>query len=270
MYNYFIHPSNLQKMDNVLKMRMSEGSSGYGIYMMLLELLRDSDNYQTKYDPTVLAWSMHESDIAKVKAVCELYDLFEVSPEGQLSCPWLTSVMSQHEDKKRKLSEAGKKSAELRKSSANNAATTLSAPPQGGSNEVGNLSQQTKPNKSNDKKNPPITPQVESGEDVDIFSDEYISQVGKAKTELFNPDLHALGLVNDLEHNYNPMIAAAVTYNLTADQFNTLVVATDSCKIGGARFVAFLACIRHCRQTQFTPQYPFEYFMSRIKNAQDA
>lgn len=256
-------------MDNVLKMRMTEGSSGYGIYIMLLELLRDSDNYQTKYDPTVLAWSMHESDITKVKAICEQYELFEVSAEGQLSCPWLTSVMSQHEDKKRKLSEAGKKSAELRKTNANNPSTTLNSPPQGGSNEVGNLSQQTKPNNTNIKKNPPITPQVESGEVVDIFSEEYISRVGKARTELFNTDMHTLGLVSDKEHNYNPLIVAAVTYNLTADQFNVLVAATDSCKIGGARFVAFLACLRHCKQTQFAPQYPFEYFMSRIKNAQD-
>lgn len=260
---------------------MSEGSSGYGIFMMILELLRDSDNYRTMYDPNVLAWALHESDVPKLQKVCENYGLFQITEDKQISCPWLTAVMSQHEEKKKKLSEAGKKSAAARAAKAEqpvdlfqpssiDITTTLTAPPQGGSNVVSGLTQQTKPNNINNKNNSPITPQVEGGEVVDIFSDDYISRVGKARTELFNPDMHAMGLVCDKEHNFNPMIAAAVTYNLTADQFNVLVAATDSCKIGGARFVAFLACVRHCRQTQFMPQYPFEYFMSRIKNAQDA
>ena len=114
MFNYFIHPSNLQKMDQVLKMRMSEGAAGYGIFMMLLELLRDSNNYTTAYDPSVLAWALHEPDITKLTKVCENYGLFEISADKQICCPWLTAVMSQHEEKRRKLSEAGKRSAAVK------------------------------------------------------------------------------------------------------------------------------------------------------------
>lgn len=280
MFNYFIHPSNLQKMDNVLKMRMSEGAAGYGIFMMLLELLRDSDNYRTAYDPSVLAWALHEPDITKLAKVCENYGLFEISEDKQICCPWLTAVMSQHEEKRRKLSEAGKRSAAAKAAKAeqpqtiaqqgcNEVSTTLPPPLEGGSNVVGNLIEQNKPNNKNQKKsNPPANPIVE-GIEGDLFCEDFIKKVGRMASPVYDQDIHGHVLGKDAGHNPNPLIAAAATFQLSWPQVQVLYVATRSCEIGSAPFMAFMAACKHCQETQFRPKFAFEYFMSRVKDARD-
>lgn len=252
-------------MDAVLKMRMAEGSAGFGLYVLLLEQLRNSDSYSIKFEPQVLAWSLHEPDQQLLCRVIQDYGLFEISPDGALSSPWLTSVMAEHEAKRAKLSAAGKKSAAMRQQGGNQVATTLPAVPQPSCNEVAKNSQQiNKPNKQNKEINP-TNPLEGSGEEVDIFSDEFISRIGKAGGELYDPDKHAQGVTNDKQHNYNVLIAAAVTYRLTVDQFSVLMMAVDGCTIGAPRFVAFIAALRHCKDTNFKPTYPFEYFMSKLK-----
>lgn len=278
MFNYFIHPSNLQKMDAVLKMRMSEGSSGYGIFMMLLELLRDSDGYQTAYDPNVLAWALHESDIPKLQNVCEKYGLFQITEDKQICCPWLTSVMAQHEEKKKKLSEAGKRSAASRAAkaeqpqtssqpSSNEVATTLIAPPQGGSNVVSALSQQNKPNKRNQRKsNTPSNP-VEGVAGEDIFSEDFIKRVGRLNAPAYDEAAHCHEFFADQEHNPRPLMAAVVAFNLSYPQLQAIHAATQFCRVGSPAFMAFLAAVKHCQETQFKPKFAFEYFMSRIKDA---
>lgn len=280
MFNYFIHPSNLQKMDAVLKMRMSEGSSGYGIFMMLLELLRDSDGYQTAYDPNVLAWALHESDITKLQNVCEKYGLFQITEDKQICCPWLTSVMAQHEEKKKKLSEAGKRSAASRAAkaeqtqapsqpSSNEVATTLIAPPQGGSNVVSVLVQQNKPNNRNQKKSKYPSNPIVGVDGEDIFSEEFIKRVGRMNSPAFDEAAHGHEFFSDKQHNARPLMAAAVTFQLSLPQVQALHAATEFCKVGGATFMAFLAACNHCQDTQFRPKFAFEYFMSRVKDARD-
>lgn len=280
MFNYFIHPSNLQKMDQVLKMRMSEGAAGYGIFMMLLELLRDSNNYTTAYDPSVLAWALHEPDIAKLTKVCENYGLFEISPDKQICCPWLTAIMSQHEDRRRKLSEAGKKSAAVKAAKAeqpqtisqqgcNEVSTTLPPPLEGGSNVVDSNCQQTKPNKKNQKKSNNPTNPIVGVDGEDIFSEEFIKRVGRLNAPAFDEAAHGHEFFSDKEHNAVPLMAAAVTFRLSLPQMQAIHAATLFCRIGSAPFMAFLAACRHCQDTQFRPKFAFEYFMSRIKDTRD-
>lgn len=266
MFTYFIHPVTLSSMDQVLKMRMKEGAAGYGIYVMLLEILRAQESYQISWDPTVIAWQIHEPDVELLCRVVQEYDLFQIE-NGQLSSPWLIAAMAQHEEKRQKLSEAGKRSAAAkaaRKSA--DATSTLQAPPQPSSNLVGSVSQQTNLKEINQSKEiTPIQPQEGEGV-VDIFSDDFISRIGKAKTEIFSPDLHAMGLDGDRTHNPAVLITRAVSYSMTAEQFDVLFKATDGCLIGSPRFCALIAAFKHCEQTQFRPSYPFEYFMSRIKD----
>lgn len=279
MFNYFIHPSNLQKMDQVLKMRMSEGAAGYGIFMMLLELLRDSNNYTTAYDPSVLAWALHEPDIAKLTKVCENYGLFEISADKQICCPWLTAVMSQHEEKRRKLSEAGKKSAAAKaakteqpqtiaQQGCNEVSTTLPPPLEGGSNVVASNEQQTKTNKSNQKKSKNPTLHIVGVDGEDIFSEEFIKRVGRLNAPAFDEASHGHEFFSDKQHNARPLMAAAITFQLSLPQVQALHAATELCKVGSATFMAFLAACKHCQDTQFRPKFAFEYLMSRIKDAQ--
>lgn len=265
MFNYFCHPSSLSTMDDVLKMRMAEGSAGFGLYVLLLEQLRNSETLSINLDLNVLAWSLHEPDTERLRRVIQDYGLFEISPDGVMSSPWLSSVMAEHEQRRAKLSAAGKKSAAMRQQGLNQVTTTLTAAPQPPSKEVAQKTQQTNKEKEINKKINTTPSTNGEGEEVDIFSDDFISRIGKGGGELFDPDKHAQGVTNDKEHNYNVLIAAAVTYRLTVDQFTVLMFAVDGCTIGAPRFVAFIAALRHCKDTNFKPTFPFEYFMSKLK-----
>lgn len=265
MFNYFCHPSCMSMMEDVLKMRMSEGSAGFGIYVMILEQLRNSDSYSIKFEPAVLAWSLHEPDVELLTRVVQDYGLFNITEDGTMSSPWLCSVMAEHDNKRAKLSAAGKKSAAMRQQSNKEVATTLAVTPQPPLKEVAQISQQTNKEKEINKKINTTPSTSGEGEEVDIFSEEFISRIGKADCVLFDPDKHAPGLVSDKQHNYNVLIAAALQYRLTVDQFSVLNIAVDACTIGAPRFMEFIRVLRHCKDTNFKPTYPFEYFMSQLK-----
>lgn len=270
----------MSKMDAVLRMRMQEGAAGYGVFMMLCELLRDSPNYTTTYDPSVLAWALHEADIPRVQRVCQDYGLFAISDSKEICCPWLSSIMAQHEEKRAKLSAAGKRSAEARARKANQeqdlfqqpsneVATTLQGGGQPPSSLPNQEPQQTKPNKTNQKKSNTPAIQVVEGIEGDIFSEDFIKSVGRMSTPVFELEQDGHKLILDKKHNPNPLIAAAATFALSRTQVEVLYAATRSCEIGSAPFMAFLAACKHCQETQFRPKFPFEYFMSRVKDARD-
>lgn len=280
MFTYFIHPTNLSTMDAVLKMRMSEGSAGYGVYIQLLELMRDAEDYTISYDPVVIAWSIHEPDQERVTRVCTAYGLFDQVEGGRIRSPWLCTVMQEHEQRRVKLAEAGKRSAAARARKAskpsttleqplNQVATTLNTPPQPGCNLVDPNEQQTNKKKPNNtKKENPITPSgVKEG--GDLFSDDLIKEVGRDKSPLFDPSEDGRYFPSGDGHNTNPLTAAAITWHLTVRQVGVLYEATRKCEIGSAPFMALLAAFKHCQETGFRPKYPFEYFMSRIKDSRD-
>lgn len=278
MFNYFIHPSGLSKMDAVLKMRMTEGAAGYGIYMQLLELLRDAPDYAMQYDPTVLAWSLHEPDQTKLEAVCRNYGLFELSEDGRISSPWLRSIMSEHDAKRAKLSAAGKRSAATRATRAeqaeptpeqgsNEVATRLQPPPQPGCNVVDLKKQQTKQTKpkSNKQKNPSNPNSGVSG--GGILSEDDIKRIGRDKSGPWSVEDATAAIPSDSKHNPRPLIAAIVTYSLTRGQVEALAELTHGCEVGSREFMSLLAALRHCQETQFKPAYPFEYFISRVQES---
>lgn len=100
---------------------------------------------------------------------------------------------------------------------------------------------------------------------MDIFSEEFISKTGKEKGELFDPAVHAQGVQANDHYNPNILIAAAVTYRLTVHQTAVLDIAMDNCRIGSPRLVEFIRVLKHCKETNFKPTFPFEYFMSQLK-----
>lgn len=263
-------------MDNVLKMRMSEGAAGYGIFMMLLELLRDSDDYKTKYDPVVLAWALHEPDVKKLTSVCESYGLFEISPDQEIYCPWLTSVMASHTEKSRKLSEAGKKSAAVRALKANNSdatpepvdnhpATTLGGGGQGGSNVVDLQPQQNKRKETKTKETKSNAPSGSVLAVDDVWSDEFIAEIGKSKGDAFILEDSVLKHRCDREHNVYPIADVARTYKLTTLQYTILERACNYGKIGSPELIALLKLREKCKNDGFKPLYAFEYFMKQIR-----
>lgn len=252
-------------MDNVLQMRMQEGAYGYGIYLMILEQLRDADGYTMRYDPAVLAWALHESDQQRVERVCTNYGLFEISEDGMIKSPWLISAMSLHDDRRAKLSAAGKKSAEKRAAVNNHVETMLNTPPQHGCNDVAAVEQQTK---ETNKPNPiqiEQKPQPSDEEEWSDYSDDDIKSLTHSKSVLFDPTEHDEWIQKMDGCNPNPLAAAGVAYKMRLDQVTALYEMMQGCRIGSPRLMAFIASLKHCQQSKFVPDHPFAYFAAQLK-----
>ena len=114
MYNYFSHPSNLRQSSMIVPLLMQEGFAGYGLYMAMLEVLRDANDYKFSGDPKVWAFVLHAQDVDQVRRVLDNYGLFDRDDNGLVFSPWLTGSLVSYEDKKTRLQEAGRKGAAKR------------------------------------------------------------------------------------------------------------------------------------------------------------
>lgn len=100
--------------DAVLAMRIAEGSAGYGVYCMLLEMMRDAESRTLVNNPRNLAFAMNEPDAELVARVIREYGLFEPCDDSRIRSPWLELVMGEFDAKKQAASEAGRKGAMAR------------------------------------------------------------------------------------------------------------------------------------------------------------
>ena len=114
MYNYIPHPSNCSKSSMITTLLIEEGHAAYGVYWMILELLRDCPEYRISNNPKSIAWSIHCTDLDLVARVLKNYGLFDVDADGLLFSPWLLDQMASYDDKKRRLQEAGRRGAAKR------------------------------------------------------------------------------------------------------------------------------------------------------------
>ena len=114
MYNYIPHPSNCRISSAVLSLRIEEGAAGYGVYWMVLELLRDAPGFRFSRNPKAIAFAINEHDIELVGRVINNYGLFDFDDDGLLWSPWLLEAMEAYNDKKVKLQEAGRRGAAKR------------------------------------------------------------------------------------------------------------------------------------------------------------
>lgn len=79
---YFPHFSNARSDRKILRLRKELQIEGYGIYFMLLEVLRDTDNYRyPMYDIDLLAEEFNTSE-QKIRTVICNYGLFEVDEDN--------------------------------------------------------------------------------------------------------------------------------------------------------------------------------------------
>lgn len=113
---YFSHDYNAHNDVKVLFMRQQLGMEGYGIYWFLIENLADAGGFLPLKIIPVLAMQMHTTEV-KVSAVIKEFELFEVS-ENQFFSLRLNKHLQIRDHIKLINSEKGKKSAEIRKSTA--------------------------------------------------------------------------------------------------------------------------------------------------------
>ena len=102
---------------------MDMGAEGYGIYFMIIEKLLESSDYILVKDYNVIAFDLRVGS-DKIKAVIENFGLFHFTEDGKrFYSESLLRRMKPLDNLRKQRSEAGKKSAESRKS--NDRSTTV-------------------------------------------------------------------------------------------------------------------------------------------------
>ena len=80
--NYFSHDSNARNDGKVIRLRMKHGAAGYGIYFMILERLREEQEYTSAKDYNMIAFDLRV-DSSLVKSVIEDFGLFTFTDDGK-------------------------------------------------------------------------------------------------------------------------------------------------------------------------------------------
>ena len=106
--NYFSHDSNARNDAKLVNLRMKHGAAGYGVYFMILERMREEDNYMSAKDYNMIAFDLRV-DAAIVKSVVEDFGLFTFTDDGKcFYSESFTRRMDIKDTLRRQRSEGGK------------------------------------------------------------------------------------------------------------------------------------------------------------------
>ena len=107
---YFSHDSNARNSKKLLRLRKTHGAEGYGTYFMLLERLREEQDFACDTDFDMLSFDLRVSpDI--IRSVVEDFGLFEYNTD---KTKFYSAGFNERMDIKDKRIEAGRKGAEAR------------------------------------------------------------------------------------------------------------------------------------------------------------
>lgn len=285
MYNYLPHPSNMRTSSHVLKMRIREGAAGYGIYMMLLELLRDADGRKVFYFPEGLAYAINEPDVELVKRVCEDYGLFNLDKEDYLTSPWLDAQMAEYDAKKQAAIEAGRRGAAKRYAKQNQeenqepgAAPSVKAThrdPMGGA--IGSLkvADSNKPNLNNinqDEINPTQAKSKLLAASWGRWDGDSLFRLARDKGNALS-SIDALECANtmreyatkdDNDHNVAFLYELAQDLVLSHEQYLFLREFTENGLCGTPAMRELVRIHRAWKSKEFRPKYPFDYIVCKL------
>lgn len=264
-------------------MRRSEGAAGYGIYVMLLELMRDSEDQQVFYDPESLAFAIHEDDIALIARVCHDYSLFTLTDDSYLRSPFLAMCQQQADERAAKAREWGKKGAAARYSRADqrqpfpdpgldpganhpgSAADHGNVPytlPMGGGMDSPCINQNNQTIVNQKENNQPTTKSK-------LVTMEWLGLAGADWLEMCrsDPKLDICSVEErfgmSLDRTHNPLLLRdwIANWPIPENLYTTLRVFTDDWRVDHPVFVAINAVRVHAQKTQYRPQHPWEYLI---------
>lgn len=272
MYNYLPWPSNMRTADHVLAMRIQEGAAGYGIYVMLLELLRDSETRSLVMNPKNLAFAINEPDVALVERVVTQYGLFEVAPDGAFRSPWLQQQLEEYDAKKEAAREAGRRGAARRYGKEPSTAdgesrVTIGTPCPPPSLPHGNITQYNNTNEIKPTKSKLLGLSWEGYSGQDLFS------LARTKEPVLSDITRqwASGKQKELDrdrgrgkHNLDILIEVSDHYSLGDDMFTFLLKYTNLGQVGRPELVKLIAIYQGNKKDGFKPKYPAEYLLTKL------
>lgn len=242
MYNYIPHPSNCRVSSAVLSLRIEEGAAGYGVYWMVLELLRDAPNFRFSRNPKAIAFAINEHDSALVDRVINNYGLFDFDDDGLLWSPWLLGAMEAYSDKKAKLQEAGRRGAAKRWAAAHRTDGQAMATPsvEDGQAMACNITQR------NVMQDNMILPNLTDSPKVGI---EYLELLCSTQ-----PEGHAPGYVAQV----------CMQYGMTEASCNFICERSDNANVGHPIFVKFKTIVGRIQREKWTPNHPDSFFLKKL------
>lgn len=242
MYNYFPHPSNLRQSSVCVSLLIEEGFAGYGLYLAILEVLRDAPGYRYSPDPKVWKYILHADDLDQLQRVLTSYGLFDRDDNGLLFSPWLCEQLEAYSDKKAKLAEAGRRGAAKRWASSpdKNGQAIASPSMEDGQAIAYNITQHniTLPNETL-----PVPP---DGKVVDV---DYLDMLCKTQ-----PEGHAPGYVAQV----------CMRYKMKEATCEAICEASENARIGNSTYKAFAELVRRIEAEKFVPKYPDNFFLSKL------
>lgn len=232
---------------------MNEGYEGYGIFLAILEVLRDAPSYKYSSDPAVWSFLLHAEDTECVERVIKNYGLFDQDDNGLLYCPWLSMNLETYEGKKAKLIAAGKKGAAKRWSSAHVENGEAIATPLGENGEAIaynntqpniTLRNITKPS-TEDKNGWREILSVDSPPVGDAFVEELCTR---------HQEGHAEAYVGQVCRKYS--ISEAVC--------NFILEQSNGADLTHPTYLKFVALCKRIEQEKWAPKLPANFFLTKL------
>lgn len=253
MLNYIPHPSNARLAGGLLRLRISEGSAGYGVYWMVLELLRDAPEYKLPADHRALAFAINEPDINLVQRVITNPALFDIDSDENLFSPWLNEQLSAYDDKKRKLQEAGRRGAARRyqaKSIDNGVAIATPSMDDGVAIAIQHNIMQHDVTEN-------TTPPECQEEDWRVICQSQGLTVDEDLVQAIaqtQPEGHAPGYVAQVCRQWG----------MGQNVLDYLLRITDNAALTHPRYKAFVALVAKISREKYSPKYPANFFCSKL------
>lgn len=254
MYNYIPHPSNISKSSMLTSLLIEEGHAAYGIYWMVLELLRDCPGYKVGDNVKSIAWSIHSTDLDLVSRVLHNYGLFDQDSDGLLFSPWLLEQMEAYDNKKKKLQEAGRRGAAKRFASRDNG-EAIATPSMEDGEAKAILYNVTKRNITQD--NPTTSTEV-GGEDwrkVCLCQGDKVDEGLVEAIAMSQPEGHASGYVAQV----------CQQYGIGQNVMDYLLRTTENAKLTNSRYIKFVALIKRIEREKYSPAHPANFICSKIQ-----
>lgn len=272
MYNYLPWPSNMRTADHVLAMRIQEGAAGYGVYVMLLELLRDSENRSLVFTPRNLAFAINEPDVELVSRVIQEYGLFTMGNDGTFTSPWLEQQMQEYDQKKAAAVAAGKKGAARRYGKDVGQKTTTDSDPIGTpcpppSVPHSNITQYNEHNEIKSTKSKLLGMRWGDMTGQDLFDlartdTNYVDDITRQWAEGKQKELDEHR--GQRTHNLSAIMDVCDDWHLGGGMFAWLLRYTNYAQVGSHQIRKVLEMDARMKKEKFTPKYPAEYFLVKL------
>ena len=265
-------------------MRRKEGPAGYGIFIMLLELMRDSEGQQVYDDPESLSFALNEKDISLISRVCHDYSLFRSTDDGNLESPFLLMCQQQADERKAQAREWGRKGAAARyqgttksQPTPNQAAGSPAEDPRltpyhgdkpytlpmGGGMGDPCINQDTNDNKENkEKENQPTKSKLVAMEWLGLPGADWLEMCSSSDLMREPEALRILDLPPVAGRNPAILVDWIRQFGLPKKLYGTLQTLSGDWRVDSPVFQAIFAVVKHVRDTKYRPAHPAQYLIS--------